>query len=241
MGVGRQWCGQLGQVENCQVGVFAALGRGTKATLIDEWLFPPEAWTQDPKRCQAAGIPATHRDFKRKHDLALEMIAHARRRGIGFAWVGFDGFHGNDPAFPRALDVRGEIFVGDAHQDQRIYLEDPQPILPPAQTARSRSPTCLQAQTPAVRADHWARRQPATAWQPVTVREGTKGPLRVDIPHRRVWLWDGEEAQPRPWHLIVRREIDDPTEIQYSLSNAPADTPVPRLVNRPGFRGGSLV
>ena len=137
VGVGRQWCGQLGQVENCQVGVFAALDRRTKATLIDERLFPPEAWTQDPKRCQAARIPATHRDFKRKHDLALEMIAHARRQGTGFAWVGFDGFHGNDPAFPRALDARGEISVGDAHQgdahqDQRIYLEDSQPILPPA-------------------------------------------------------------------------------------------------------------
>jgi len=91
VGVGRQWCGQLGKVENCQVGVFAALGCGTKATLIDERLFLPEAWTQDPKRGQAAGIPASHCGFQRKHDLALEMIAHARQQGIGFAWVGFAG------------------------------------------------------------------------------------------------------------------------------------------------------
>ena len=54
VGVGRQGCGQLGTVENCQVGVVAALGRGTHATLIDERLFLPEAWTQDPKRGQAA-------------------------------------------------------------------------------------------------------------------------------------------------------------------------------------------
>ena len=82
-GVARQWCGQLGKVENCQVGVFAALGRGAAATLIDERLFLPEQWTADPKRCQAAGIPPEQRDFKRKHDLALEMITHARQQGIG--------------------------------------------------------------------------------------------------------------------------------------------------------------
>ena len=57
VGVARQGCGQLGKVENCQVGVFAALSRGTEATLIDGRLFLPETWTRDAARCQAAGIP----------------------------------------------------------------------------------------------------------------------------------------------------------------------------------------
>jgi SRSO17 transposase len=236
VGVARQWCGQLGKVENCQVGVFAALSRGTEATLIDGRLFLPEAWTSDSARCQAAGIPRAQRGFQRKTDLALAMVAHARQQGLGFAWVGFDGFYGSDPAFLRALDHQGEVFVGDVHKDQRIYLEDPRPIIPPAQTARGRPPTRLQAQTPAVRVDDWARQQPATAWQSVTLRDGTKGPLRVEILHRRVWLWDGEEAQAQPWHLIVRREIDAPTEIKYSLSNAAADTPAPRLAFMQGQR-----
>ena len=214
VGVARQWCGQLGKVENCQVGVFAALSRGTGVTLIDGRLFLPEAWTSDPVRCQAAGIPVAQRGFQRKTDLALAMIRHARQQGIGFAWVGFDGFYGSDPAFLRALAAQGEIFVGDLHKDQRIYLADPQPTVPPAQTTHGRPPTRRQAQTPAVRVDHWAQQQPATAWQPVTLRDGTKGALRVEILHQRVWLWDGEEAQARPWHLLVRREIDDPTEIK---------------------------
>ena len=236
MGVARQWCGQLGKVENCQVGVFAALSRGPDVTLIDARLFLPEAWTNDPVRCQAAGIPVAQRGFRRKTDLALAMVAHTRQQGIGFAWVGFDGFYGSDPAFLRALEDRGEVFVGDVHKDQRIYLDDPRPIIPPAKTARGRAPTRLQAQAPAVRVDHWAQQQPATAWQPVTLRDGTKGPLRVEILHRRVWLWDGQEPQARPWHLIVRREIDTPTEIKYSLSNAPADTPAPRLAFMQGQR-----
>jgi SRSO17 transposase len=151
VGVARQWCGQLGKVENCQVGVFAALSRGPDVTLIDERLFLPGAWTNDPARCQAAGVPKAQRGFQRKTDLALAMIAHARQQGIGFAWVGFDGFYGSDPAFLRALDARGEVFVGDVHKDQRMYLDDPQPIVPPAKTARGCPPTVLQAQTPAIR------------------------------------------------------------------------------------------
>lgn len=98
---------------------------------IDERLFLPEGWTKAPKRCQAAEIPAARCEFKRKQDLALEMITHAHQQGIGFAWAGFDGFYGNNPALLRALEDHGEVFVGDVHRDQRIYLADPQPLVPP--------------------------------------------------------------------------------------------------------------
>jgi SRSO17 transposase len=236
VGVARQWCGQLGTVENCQVGVFAALGRGTEATLINERLFLPQRWTADPARCQAAGIPVEQRHFKRKHDLALEMITHPRQQGIGFAWVGCDGVSGSDPAFLRALDDQGEIVGGDVHQDQRLYRDDPQPRLPPAVTLRARPPARRQAPTPAVRVDRWAHQQPAAAWQRVNWRDGTTGSLPGDILHRRVWLWDGEESQARPWQVLVRREVDTPTELQDSLSNAAADTPAPRLAFLQGQR-----
>ncbi len=236
VGVSRQWCGQIGKVDNCQVGVFAALNRGPEVTLIDERLFVPKAWTDDDPRCQAAGIPKAQRGFQQKTDLALAMIRHARQQGIGFAWVGFDGFYGSDPAFLRALDDDREIWVGDVHKDQRVYLEDPQPAVPPPVTTRGRPPTALQAQTPALRVDHWAQQQPASAWQPVTLRDGAKGPLHVDILHRRVWLWDGQETQAREWHLIVRREVASPDDIKYSLSNAPVETLVPRLAFMQGQR-----
>jgi SRSO17 transposase len=236
VGVGRPWCGPLGKVEHGQVGVFAALGCGAEVTLIDERLFLPERWTDDPKRCEAAGIAAEQCDFKRKHDLALEMILHARQHGIGFAWVGFDGFYGSDPALLRALDEQREVFVGDVHKDQRLYLDDPRPIVPPPATVRGRRPTRSQAQTPAVRVDRWASQQPEQAGRRVTVRDSTQGPLPVEMRHRRVWLWDGEEPHARRWHLIVRREVDTPSEIKFSLSNAPADTSAPRLAFMQGQR-----
>src|SRR5512147_2568595 len=70
-GVARQWCGQLGKVENCQVGVFAALGRGAEATLIDERLFLPAPSTSYLDRSQPSKIPPNQHDFNRNHDLTL--------------------------------------------------------------------------------------------------------------------------------------------------------------------------
>ncbi|HOW77670.1 MAG TPA: IS701 family transposase [Candidatus Competibacteraceae bacterium] len=154
VGVARQWCGQIGKVDNGQMGVFAALNRGSDATLIDERLFLPKNWTDDDRRCQAAGIPKAHRGFQRKADLALAMIRHARQQRIGFAWVGFDGFYGSDPGLLRALDADGEIFVGDVHKDQHISLVNPEPVVPPPTTSRGWPPIALQPQTPALRVDH---------------------------------------------------------------------------------------
>jgi hypothetical protein len=64
----------------------------------------------------------------------------------------------------------------------------------------------------------------------------TRGPLRVDITHRLVFVWDGVEGLPRCWHLIVRREVGSPTTLNYSLSNAAPDTPTLRLAQMQGHR-----
>jgi SRSO17 transposase len=73
-------------------------------------------------------------------------------------------------------------------------------------------------------------------WMRCVLRDSTRGPLRVDLAHRRVWLWDGEEAVARCWHPVVRREVGSPKTIKYSLSNVPADTPLPRLGRMQGQR-----
>lgn len=112
VGVHRQWIGQLGKVENCQVGVFAALSCKKHVQPINFRLYFPEAWTKDKKRCKAAGVPKESMEFKRKHDLALDMIVQARRQGMRYNWIGFDGFYGEDPAFLRQIDDMKEIFEG---------------------------------------------------------------------------------------------------------------------------------
>ena len=155
VGVDRQWCGRWGKVDNCQVGVFAALGRGNRATLVDEQLYLPARWVEDPARCRRAGIPKQARVLKSKVQLALEMVAHQAKQGVRFAWVGADGLYGKDPAFLRGIDAMDKVFVVDVHCDQRIYLDDPQPVLKKKQGKRGRKPPRLETRTPAIRVDAW--------------------------------------------------------------------------------------
>jgi SRSO17 transposase len=229
VGVKRQWCGRQGKVDNCQVGVFAALGKGHLSTLIDERLYLPKEWASNPARCRKAGIPQADRVHKSKSALALEMVRHQRTLGVRFAWVGADGGYGKEPAFLRGLDALGEIFVVDIHKDQRLYLQDPRPAIPEVTPARARPRSRRQAQSACSRVDQWVSEQPEADWQRVTLRDSSKGKLRVEILHHRVWLWDGKEAQAHQWHLLVRRAIDSPQTLKYTLSNAPAEIAAPRL------------
>jgi SRSO17 transposase len=230
VGVARQWSGRLGKVENCQVAVFAALAQGNYSTLIDTRLYLPQEWAQDRKRCVAAGVPESERVFKSKAELAFEMVVQARQNGVRFRWVGVDGGYGKDPAFLRRLASHGEVFVADVHRDQPIYLENPEPLVPERKSLSGRKPLLLQAQSPSQRVDKWAAAQPAEHWHTVTVRQGTKGELRVQAVRGRVWLWDGNEAQARCWHVLAIRELGSPETIKYVLSNAPAETSLERLV-----------
>lgn len=230
VGVARQWSGRQGKVDNCQVAVFACLAQGMSSTLIDTRLYLPKEWTQDLDRCRAAGVPRDQAVLKSKADLAFEMVVHARRNSVRFSWVGVDAGYGKEPAFLRRLEQAGEVFMADVHKNQQIYLDDPAPCLPERKGSRGKKPTCLQTQRVSQRVDEWVKAQPTESWQRVTIREGTKGKLRVDALQTRAWLWDGEEQKARCWHLVVTRELRSPETIKYSLSNAPAETTLTRLV-----------
>ena len=73
VGVARQWCGRLGKVENCQVGVYMAYVSRKEHALINARLYLPKEWTNDRARCKAAGVPADVK-LRTRHQLALEML-----------------------------------------------------------------------------------------------------------------------------------------------------------------------
>jgi len=211
-GVARQYCGQLGKVENCQVGVYGALAHRDKVTLTDARLFVPREWTNDPERCRRAGIPEeVWKTPQTKFDLALEIVIQAAEEGIRFKWVSADGAYGEN-AFLLPLDDAGLRFMVDVHCNHLVWFEPPE-----AEGSRRR------------RVDEWVGEQPATAWHEVTTREGTRGAIRYEVLHARVWIDAGRKQPRRQWHLLVRREIDTPRKIKYTLSNAPADMPVEQL------------
>ena len=200
--------------------MFAVLTDGARHTPVDMRLYLPQCWIADPARCDRAEIPTEARTMRAKTDLALEMVRAARVRGMRFAWVGVDAGYGKEPAFLRALDDIGEVFVADVHATQRVWAEPPG-LHVPAPKAKGRPPGKQQAAVDAITVEKLVAGFGADAWTRCILRESTRGPLRVDIAHRRVWVWDGEEAAARCWHLVVRREVGAPKKIKYSLSNAP--------------------
>jgi len=125
VGVARQWNGRLGKQDNCQVGVFGALGRGDRVSLIDARLYLPREWTDDSSRCEEADVPRAQRIHRTKLELALQIVHHARQIGVRFDWVGMDGLYGQSLELLQTLEDQGEIFVADIHSDRHILSVRP--------------------------------------------------------------------------------------------------------------------
>jgi SRSO17 transposase len=87
VGDARQWNGRLGKQDNCQVGVFGALGRGDRVGLNDARLYLPKEWTDDAARCEEACVPRAQQVHQTKTELAEEIVRHARAIGVRFEWV----------------------------------------------------------------------------------------------------------------------------------------------------------
>jgi SRSO17 transposase len=236
VGVARQWSGRQGKVDNCQVAVFGVLSDGRRHAPVDMRLYLPKAWTGDPARCDEAGVPLKARTPAAKSGHALDIVRQARARGMRFEWVGADAGYGKEPAFLRALEDMNEVFVADVHKTQRVWTARPELVVPPCKPGRGRPATTRQASSEPVTVESLAKGLAAADWARCVLRDCTRGQLRVDLAHRRVWLWDGEEDAPRCWHLIVRREVKSEKTIKYTLSNAPEDTPLLRLGQMQGGR-----
>jgi SRSO17 transposase len=229
VGVARQWNGRLGKTDNCQVGVFAALIKGRLGNLIDKRLYLPQEWTNDQARCEEAGIPPEHRIFKKKPDLALEMVDSAMQNGISFCAVVGDGFFGNTPKFARGLDARGLLFMLDIHMDQTVYLQDPAPYLPRRKNGRGPKYKRLQSRVDGVTAKSIIDHIDSSEFEKIEVRETTKGTLNLRAWRKQVWLWDGEEKKANRWWLVVTKNCKD-NEIKAFMSNAPETISLKRMV-----------
>ncbi|MCF6258151.1 MAG: IS701 family transposase [Gammaproteobacteria bacterium] len=233
VGVSRQWCGRLGKVDNCQVGVFAGLSKGSDVCLVDSELYLPKSWIESTERCDKARVPAEKRELNSKLDIALRLVKRARNNRLEFGWVGADSFYGRDKTFQKALDQSGETFMLDVPNDFRIYTHDPKPYLP-VPSKKGRPPTRYKTDLTSLKAKQWVKQQGTKAFRGYTFRDGAKGPMKVEAIHQRVWVWDGRSAQANCWHLLVRR--DGGEDIKYSISNALSTTSTHRLLYMQGQR-----
>ena len=226
VGVARQYCGALGKVGNCQLGVFLAYVSARGHALVDKRLYLPPPWTDDPARCRAAGVPAEV-GYQSTAELGLAMLRQARAAGhLRGHWVAGDDAYGKVPTLRDALDAEGWTYVLDVPQTTPVFTQLAEVVVPPW-SGRGRKPTAPRLApdaAPPQSVQVVADALPATAWQDLTVAEGAQGPRTYQFVARRVW--ESRDGLPgRACWLLLRRNLDG-SEPRYYLSNAPEDTPL---------------
>lgn len=219
VGVARQWCGRLGKTDNCQVAVFMGYVSQHEHALVDMRLYLPEEWTQDAARMKKAGVPKGTK-FRTRHQLVLELLARHGAK-LPHQWLTGDDEMGRPSWFRRDLRALHEQYLLAVPSNTSIRdLE----VDPPTGTGRGRPP-----KRPWQSVSTWAHAQPATAWTEIDVRDGSKGPLVVEVLKRRVRTRnDQRQESPDDEMLVVirYRDRDDRTvtKTDYDLSNASPHT-----------------
>jgi SRSO17 transposase len=222
-GVARQWCGRLGKVDNCQVGVFLAYVAPRGATLIDRRLYLPQDWAADRRRRRKAQVPKAVR-FQEGWRIALDLLDRVRA-DLPCGWVA------GDDEFGRATALR----AGLRQRDLRYVLDVPCGTLV-RDTGEEPGPG--KRLPPWRRADEWARALPASRWRRVRAGDGARGPKAVRA--AEAWVQTkGQDGRCGPLErLVVLRTIDREPRTWYTLTNAPARVGVERLAQVHGQRHG---
>lgn len=213
-GVGPQYCGATGRVENCQVGVFLSYATALGHALIDRELYLPEDWCTDAARRQASPIPESVR-FQTKPELAQRMLERALAAGVPCRWVVADSVYGHSPDLRTFLQEQGYAYALAVPRIEVVCVQIRDDLL----LSDVGSIACDM-----VRAGDWQR---------LSMSQGTKGERLFDwaiLP----WV-QGGTPDGRHW-LLMRRCLDDPQELAYYLVWAPLQTPLSTLVQAVGAR-----
>jgi len=239
VGVAPQYCGSVGKVANAQVGVYLGYASRKGYTLLDGQLFIPELWfglSHADKR-QATEMPPTL-SFQTKPDIALELLRQAVARGsVSARWLAADALYGNSPAFRDGVAALSLYYFTAISCDTLIWRRQVALVVP-YYSGRGRKPRNLRLKTPSnapYRVDELAKRLPKSAWKRTTIKEGSKGPIVSDVAMVRVTEARDGLPGPRLW-LVIRRNVADPSDARYYLSNAPETTSEAELARLLGMR-----
>ena len=157
VGVGWQYCGNVGKTANSQVTVVGSLSNGDFSSLVDARLYLPKDWTENKDRCEEAGIPEKETGLKTKPELAYEIIRHQHELGVKFDFVGGDGLYGNDIELANKIEGLGYLYMMDIHKDQVVYLEEPDLKIPEKKGIRGRKPFLPKPDKESIRVDNYQK------------------------------------------------------------------------------------
>ncbi len=216
--VQRQWCGNSGKIDNCVVTVHLAYTTYDTRfrTMLDSALFLPEKGWDDPARRKEADIPA-ELTYRPKWQIALELLDRALSNNVVFGWLTFDEWYSNSGDFLSGLETRHQRYVAEVRKSFRGWLYDPRQN-PRAQLSEVENLCSFSIPM---------MRQP---WQRVYVKDTDKGPMVWEIKHAPIWL-SREGHVLGPYWLIYARNVLDPAEVKYFVSNASPGTPLESIIH----------
>lgn len=239
-GVGKQYCGTVGKVENCQVGVFAAYASRYGYCFLDRRLFIPQDWFTDEyaERRKKCRFPEDL-EFKTKPQLAVEMFRELENQeSISFKYVVADSIYGSSPEFIEAIEsCVGLTYFVSVPSDTLCWLRQPitrkktykykgQERTRTVVDKTEKKPLPLKTIAHSINDYFWYRR---------TVSEGTKGPIDYEFTKRRVIISKAGLPWRQVW-LVIKRTLGDNPEYSYYISNAPLSTKLKTFVWLSGVR-----
>ena len=243
VGVARQYCGQLGKQDNCQVAVSLSLASGQGSIPIAYQLYLPKDWASDPGRREAAGVPGNIA-FATKPEIALEQIRQANAAGVPIGVVLADAGYGDETAFRDGITQLGMLYAVGIRPATTVWAPGTAPLPPKPWAGRGIRPTRLRREPGSEKllAGHpnepvavkaLAMTLPAKVWHTVTWREGTNNELSSRFAVARVRPAHQDylrpEMRPEEWLLIEWPE-DEPEPTKYFLSTAPVEATLEQLI-----------
>jgi SRSO17 transposase len=240
IGVARQYCGTIGKVDNCQVGVFAAYASEHGYTIVDKRLYIPEKWFTDTykQRREKCDLPDDIH-FRTKPELAADMLREIHMENIlPFKYVLADSVYGMSPEFIETVEaIPGATYFVSVTKSTLCWLKDPL-------TVHRKYRWGGQTKTKKMIADSAGK--PMTVsdlaknindyfWYRRKVSEGAKGPIVYEFTRRQVVLSINGLPHKTVW-LLIRRTLGDDPQYSYFICNAPSSARLKLLVWLSGLR-----
>ena len=174
VGVARQYCGQLGKQDNCQVAVSLSIANDHASLPVAYRIYLPDSWANDAARREKAGVPADV-TFKTKPQIALDQIKWACAAGLPRGVVLVDAGYGVEAKFRSGITTLGLRYVAGVKSTTTVWAPGTSALPPPAYPGRGRRtvrPVHDDANKP-ISVEQLALSLPKSAWRKISWREGT--------------------------------------------------------------------
>ena len=235
VGVARQYCGQLGKPDNCQVAVSLSISTSGLSLPVAWRLYLPEVWAGDSERRSKAGVPEEV-EFQTKPGLALEQIRQAMEQQIPVGVVLADAAYGGDTKFRDGISELGLQYAVGIQSTVTVWEPGRQPLpAKPRSKGRGRPAKLLQRgldnQPASVK--QLALGLPSAAWKNIGWRSGVPQTLRSRFASVRVRAAHRDHLRTEPYleqWLLIEWPKGEAEPTKYWLSTLPPATKLKDLV-----------